>query len=153
MGAWVKFFKDTSPEIGTDLAIEESKASWSRGRQKNITKVQLSDRLSVVTLEVPDTEWYQFDRYHVLFNELGQQKSIRIARVIQARIQNKHVGRHLLYNGDTYFFQIKINGKEKGYIIEKKDVGKWLTVSIADSKISFCFAEKGKLDGHQQVSR
>ena len=153
MGAWVKFFKNASPEIGTDQAIESGRASWSRGSLHDIVKVQLSDKSLSVILVVPDTEWYQFDRYHAYIGEEKRPKATRVARVIQAEVQKKHIGRDLLYNNSTYLFEVKINGEDNGYKITERDVGKWITVSIVGSKISWCLAEKGKFNGYKPISR
>jgi len=148
MGSWVKYFQDASPEIGTDRAIEAGEASWSRGRLHDIVKVQLSNRLLTVIAEVSNTEWHQFDRYHAYIGESEHPESVRVARVVQAKVQKEHVGRDLLYNNNTYLFQVTVNGEGRGYKITEDNVGKWITISITDSKISWCFSEKGKLDGN-----
>ncbi len=147
MGSWVKHFNDGSTEIGSDRAISRGDASWSRGKLDDIAFVQLSSRLLTFLLEIPNTEWHQFDRYTVALD--GVSESSRVARVLQAKVLNEHFNRYLLYNKNTYLVTLGLSDHPSEWQVTKEHIGKWLTATIYSSgKISAGFSEKGKFNAN-----
>lgn len=151
MGAWLKLFSDGSSERGSDGDISEGKASWSRGRLRDIDSVYLSDNRFVCVLQVPNTEWYQYDRYMAPLGVVGKNVSIRTARVIQAKIQPEHVGNkiHSKFNGGVLFVRFSNAGDT---IISQEHVGLWITVYILNNgNIDFTICQRGAFHGDKQI--
>lgn len=153
MDTWIKKFVDDSKEMGTDKLIKEGKASWTKGRQKDIVSVTLSFDNVLATLESSssrDSEWYQFDRYVV---EGGITK--KIFRVLQVLITPREVGQEIkqtmfIYNNINIlglFIEPKFEKNSNWYSIKTSDVGKWLTIVIEKDSFKMLFAEKGKYAG------
>ena len=69
MEGWLKLFTDGTKEYGSDEAIAKHKASWTLGRLDRIKEVILSHNKKTCSLVVPNTSWYQFDRFSVLVSE------------------------------------------------------------------------------------
>lgn len=152
MGLWIKYFYDGTKEIGTDYDIEEGLASWSQGELTNIKGVVLSiDFGTKIFLEVPNTEWHQFDRMSVLVT-YGTTKPKRQYRVIQALIKQEHVGLPLLYHLNSSHVMVSNNTfdvRHKGFMesILPNRVGKWLSVVMQEDKKSIVvFSERGKIN-------
>jgi len=150
-GSWIKFFEDDSKEYGSDLDIQSSKASWSRGRQDKIKEVFLSDGICSLVLTVPNTNWYQFDRYITSLG-IGVNTSFRTYRVIQAEIKSFHVDSYLIgFLSNQFFGWAVLSEKEDKaynycYQIQKTDIGKWVSLSILkEGRISISFTSKGKI--------
>ena len=154
MGAWIKFFADGSKETGTDAAIQDGSASWSRGKLDDIKSVSISDGLNFCTMEVPDTEWHQFDRMMASI-AYGVNRPRRVWRAVQALVKPEHVGLSLY---------CKMNGAYASYVLiresvadENRDdfveritdarVGKWLTAVVSAGKRPYMgFSKRGKIN-------
>lgn len=151
MGSWVKIFKDQTKEHGSDKDIELKKASWSKGRLDNIISVQLFEKSVCCVLSVPNTEWYQYDRYMASLS-VGSQ-SFRSARVVQAKITPSHVGKYISSSYAPGALLIEINTKSKnGILVKAKDVNLWLTAYIlVNKKIGLTVCEKGAFNGDKQI--
>lgn len=152
VGSWVKIFDDGSLEHGHDCLIKEHKASWSRGRLSGIKEVFLSDGLLAATLEVPDTEWHQFDRYMAFM--MNESESIRKGRFVQAKILPEHVGMYLCYNNqDIRLVWASVKDKPIGpncRLVTPDDVGQWLTIKVSHREQPIVFlAERGSRSGKQ----
>ena len=148
MGYWTKHFLNGSKETGTDRAINNKEASWSRGKLESIQEVVLSDHLIIATLFVPNTSWYQYDRYE-FYSGTGETK--RVARIIQAEITSDHLGlffacvkNHLgMYYASLEDFVIEdsIFCKE----ILDKDIGLWATIKLRHNNLPLVTIDgKGK---------
>lgn len=151
-GSWVKIFSDGSSEEGHDFLIDKGEASWSRGKLSDIREVFLSAGLSASVLEVPNTEWYQFDRYMAFM--MNESKPVRKARYVQAKILPEHVGMYLCYNNrDIRLVWASVKGTSSGSNcrpIVSKDVGQWLTVRVSHREQPAVFlAERGSRSGKQ----
>lgn len=149
-GSWIKVFADKTTEQGHDYLIDQKKASWTQGRQDNIKEVFLSEGLIAVTLEVPETVWYQYDRYSVILSENPYPK--RIARFIQAQISKRHIGQYLCYNNkDIHLVWATVKPKMVGdrYKIISTDINKWITAEISSSKVKLFIGEKSSRNGKQ----
>jgi hypothetical protein len=152
MGAWVKVFKDFTTEGGSDLEISKGRASWSKGRLKNIIRVFISEKLSSATLELPDTQWHQFDRMACI-----EGQTIRLFRVIQAKILEHHKGSYLCYANDknskkTYFSWCYLSDEPKSQnslLIESSHIGKWISIQVSsnDSPVFFLADRSGEFNG------
>lgn len=152
MGLWIKYFYDGTKEIGTDYDIQEGLASWSQGELTNIKGVVLSlDADNKIFLEVPNTEWYQFDRMSALMT-YGKTKSKRQYRVIQALIKQEHIGSSLFYNIPKSHILVSDNASsvESKFLIEEISsdrTGKWLSVIVEeDKKPVIVFSKRGKIN-------
>jgi hypothetical protein len=150
-GSWIKIFKDKSKEYGSDLDIINKNASWSAGKQRDIAEVFLSDGVCSLSFSVPDTEWFQFDRY-LAYLSFGTNSSVRTHRVVQAKIKENHIDCFLAASlKDTYFCwavldKDKDNEHDYIYQIKENDIGKWITISLVNRKsVSVSFATKGKM--------
>jgi hypothetical protein len=162
MGTWIKLFNDGLSEVGSDSDIDQNKASWSRGRLDNIYSVQITERILDGELRVPDTEWHQFDRFEVSVGTSGTTSGKRIARVIQAKIQDCHMGMFICYNIDNSKFLWasiesclpKSEGTQRAIKITDAYLGQWLSLRIsANRKSEIYIGERGKLNGNKQVFR
>jgi len=154
MGAWVKLFKDGSSEHGSDLDIKEGKASWSRGLLDNIVSVHLSDKMYCCALNVPNTEWYQYDRYMATLGAVGNNMSSRTARVIQAKVQPEHVGKKICLTIFPYTTIATFCNDilKDGILISQEHVGLWVTMYIlTNNKIGITMSKKGAFHGDEQV--
>lgn len=146
MGAWVKLFSDGTQEIGTDDDVNSGIASWSKGRLTDIREVQLTNIVTLASLSVPDTNWYQFDRYTF---DIIENHAKRIFRVIQAEIQNKHVG--MWFNqswAGKYMFWASVNGNdptaELSMCIPPDLIGSWATIVLHEFAPPFAiFTKRG----------
>jgi len=153
MGAWVKFFKDRTTERGSDLDIEEKKASWSKGRLDDIISVQISQRTLCGVMSIPDTEWHQYDRYMASLS-VGPQQSFRSARVIQAKVNTKHLGKNIIITNSTGIISIELtNQSTKDTMpIKSEHVGLWITLYIlANGETGITFCERGAFNGDKQI--
>lgn len=152
IGSWIKVFTNKTSERGYDYLIDNKKASWSKGSLENIKEVFLSDGIVAGTLEIPNTSWHQFDRFSFRLNE--DNHPTRKARFVQALIQEEHVGSYLCYNNnDIWIVWVSLKNKKNNsniYIIQSSDVGKWITLKIANAQEPMIFlSEKGALNGKQ----
>lgn len=150
-GVWIKSFNNGSIEIGSDFLIAEGKASWSKGQLHNIKEVFLSEGINAVTLEISNTEWYQFDRYKAF---LAEKQTYRISRYLQAKITKEHIGFYLCYNNeDIHLCWGCLRNRPIGtfcYKITSQDVDKWITVQLSlSNKPSIVLCKKGSIDGEQ----
>lgn len=150
MDAWIKYFNDGSVEIGSDDLIKEKKASWTNGKLSNISKVSISGFSKNAILDIPNTEWFQFDKYLL---HLEDSSPFRIARIIQAQIKEPFINQYLCYNknkSDLFYLsnkRIKFSKK-----IEKDMLGKWISIVILDNKIdSFIVPNKGSLNAAKSI--
>jgi hypothetical protein len=157
MGAWIKVFNDGSTENGLDSDIEAKKASWSKGRLSDISKVQIYEKMIECVLSVQETNWHQFDRYTADISSVGTVKSKRIGRVIQAEIKQQHVGMYLCYNIEDHRFlwanvtnYASKQDSQKVIRITSNLVGQWISLCISSSKNgTLWIGERGKFNGHK----
>ena len=154
-GSWIKFFVDDTKEIGHDLDIENGQASWSKGCLDEIKQVNLSFGMRSTHLVVPNTEWFQFDRFICLLSPEGTHTPTRIARAVQAKITSEHLGKCLSHSKDSgHLFWVEVGeheGKEdmSCIMISKRHVNRWLTIVIPYNDYPYMsFAPKGKLGSH-----
>lgn len=144
---WIKYFKDGTSEPGFDNLINENKASWSKGRLKDINVVSLKGNNYNCALEVPNTEWHQFDRF---LNIMGSNQSLRILRVIQAKITKDHIGMYFCSNNtesnnNYYYLSKEITGS--CFQITEELVDQWITFigNEKTGKFSFVVVNKGQV--------
>jgi len=152
MGAWIKFFKDGPSEHGSDIDINNGKASWSRGRLNNITFVQLFEDRTCLNMNVPNTSWHQYDRFVAPLGEYGKNVSARIARVVQAEIKSCHVGLSAQYICINHTAFINLQDSSDGRVITSKDIGLWITGYIlynGETGLEIC--EKGAFNGDKFI--
>lgn len=147
MGMWIKHFIDGTSELGTDNDIKNKEASWTKGRLKDIKSVELSNKIVLANLSVPDSEWHHFDHF-VVNPELENPVSIRVLRVIQAKIQKEHIGMFVnsLVSGKfNFYFSIENEDSNNSIIITDELVDKWATVVLPERGYpQFIFSDKGK---------
>lgn len=154
MNTWKKIFIDGSEELGSDQAIQEGKASWSKGRLDDIETCHLSTESCHVSLTLPGTEWHQFDRMEVPVC-IGAQDPTRRQRVLQAKITDAHVGHYVQENiqgfGNTlrnYLFVDDIPAKtfkNQNFIeIEEHYIGSWFTLILDAYGVHLLVGEKGQ---------
>jgi hypothetical protein len=156
-GGWIKRLYDNQEEYGFDDLIKSKKASWSKGKQSNIESVILFNKNSCIRyrLSVPNTEWYQFDRFCNIFNSSGDPIIKRMARVVQAKIQVEHIAMNLKKhktkttdNKIEYFFFLESlkPGLEGDSILTQQAVGKWLSlILLPDNSHAVELSERGKV--------
>jgi hypothetical protein len=159
MSTWMKIFTDGTREPGSDIDIDTGRASWSRGKLENIESCVLTGFGSQISLEIPNTDWHQFDRMEVPV-ATGKHESIRRGRVLQAQIKVEHVGCFIqeLYTGRYLdkgdpvrkrWFSIleeleASSPVNSDYIeIRPKHLDKWFTVMLDDVGIHISFSDKG----------
>jgi hypothetical protein len=151
MEAWEKFFKDGTTEIGSDEAIENQLASWSRGRLDDIISVSIFNDNCGVSIAFPDTNWHQFDRFIAFLGDSGQQQN-RIARIIQAEIKQNHVGKYIIIKDTTSMSMIELQDEKADFKIVDFHVSKWLTaVLYIDNRIGIYISDRGRFYEHHQI--
>jgi hypothetical protein len=162
MGTWIKLFSDGPSEVGCDSEIEKGNASWSRGRLDSISGVQITEGTIDGELRIPNTEWHQFDRYESSLGGIGVSPIKRVARIIQAKIQEHHLGMFLCYNIDDSKFLWasvesclpKSEGIQRAIKITDTYLDHWLSLCIcANRKYELYIGERGKFNGNKQVFR
>lgn len=152
--SWIKFFYDGTKEEGTDQGISSGEASWSKGRLSDIKEVSLSADDRVVLLRAPKAEWHQFDKFAVRV-AVGKHQPARTHRVLQARIAPEYVGGRVYFSltgkNNIAVCELKLMRepvrRDVLFVIERKHIGKWLTV-VLESSSRLCRAgifEKGKI--------
>jgi hypothetical protein len=150
-GCWIKTFIDGTKEAHYDTPLLE-KSSWSQGRLSYIKEVFIKEGILGFTLEIPNTEYHQYDRYSV---ELISTRptTVRKARYLQALITEEHVGFYLCYNNNsTYTSWASLQKKPKGqsyYRIQNQDVGKWITFCLSNCTSKLFLCGKDDLNGEQ----
>ena len=157
-GKWIKHFTDGSTEEGSDHNIAFGNASWTRGRLEDISKVELTNGAYNAILEVPKTEWLQFDRLQAMATIGKNILPTRQYRVIQALIKPEHVGSYLLVGqsriGKTFFWKLAktldssiTNDSYRNIIkdaIGPADVDKWFSVVVySDHPPIYLLSERG----------
>ena len=152
-GCWIKIFDDNTKEHGSDSDIQAGKASWSQGRLNNIKEVLLFDNGFMIELSIPNTDWYQFDRYLAAV-AIGKNVPERTHRVIQAEIKKHHVGNLLVgsIKNHTLFCYLINKDDKKEYDfkvqIEEQHISKWISVVLSKHKRKMpivLFGDKGKI--------
>jgi putative ribosome biogenesis GTPase RsgA len=146
LGSWVKLFCDGTKEFGSDFLIRCKKASWSRGRLTDIQSVFVEEGGVASCLTVPNTEWHQFDRYLVILESSGKQRSTLFAKVIQAKVTEEHVGKYISSSKIDSVVYFSVEEKKSGIMITSEDVDKWLTVAIKNKSINVFLGSKGQFD-------
>jgi hypothetical protein len=155
MGAWVKVFKDGTSERGSDLDIINKKASWSKGRLKNIVSVSLFDKNKCCVLSVSETDWYQYDRYMAMLGGTGENMATRVARIVQARLQNKHLGKKIQIVKSIGITVVDLSDNiDSNFVISKEHIGQWITIYLlVNGKSGVIISEKGAFNGDEQIFR
>lgn len=158
MGKWIKRFIDGTEEHGTDRAIKEGRASWSKGKLKYMVGCRLMGFMCVADIHLDETEWHQFDKFIV---PLGytQYPSLRTHRAVQAKIRPKHIGSFIKivrsgdFNEGISCFLIPELPDMEDLIdsipvyteIMPEHLDKWFTVFIDKLGIHYLFADKGAI--------
>ena len=153
-GTWLKFFNDGTLERGSDVDIDKGLASWSKGRQDNIKSVHLEHNFNTCCLSLPNTQWYQYDRYMAMLGQAGNNVSKRTGRVIQAQIKQEHVGKTLssMVSKGITVANLDDTPSENGILISQKHVGLWVTMYIlVNNQIGITICEKGAFYGDKQI--
>lgn len=153
MSMWVKHFIDGTKEIGTDSDIQKKEASWSRGRLENISYVEISNKIVLASLSVPNTEWHHFDHF-IVGVDLGKPSSQRVLRVIQAKIKDEHVGNLILPKWyGSYYFSVtieKLNINKECIPITKDMRDKWITIVFPERGApKYLITERGRFNEYK----
>lgn len=153
MGGWVKIFNDATTQSGSDLDIAKGESSWSKGPLSNIKEVFLYDGLMASVLEVPDTDWYQFNRYTIILNT---ESPSLVVRCVQAEVKKAHVGKYLCYNNsNSRLVWAKVSATPVGsqiYRLQESDIGRWITIILAVNKSpELYWCPRGNIRGSQQI--
>ena len=154
MGVWIKLFEDGSSEHGSDRDIVDGKASWSRGRLVGIQSVYINDKRNACVLRMPKTEWHQYDRYLSMISPGEGQRSIRSARVVQAKIKKHHVGKSIRVANHGRSLTVELTDKNlSSYIfITKDNIGSWVTMyTLVNGIAGVEISERGAFNGDKQV--
>jgi len=161
MSAWTKYFIDGTTEKGNDIDITRRKASWSKGRLKDIVGVMLHspsapNMNNICRVFFPDSEWHQFDNMIVPVS-VGTHIPQRISRTVQVKIKTEHIGGYILerindsslVDNRSYRYYKEINNEEAHAFIkiESKYLNKWFTITISDTDYSIGFYDKGQING------
>jgi hypothetical protein len=155
-GGWIKTFYDGKKEYGFDDLIKTHKSSWSKGQLHNIEEVTITNDQSCSSyiLAVPNTEWHQFDRFYTILNGSSQSLTYRAARVIQAKINNFHIGMNLSLhkmeesNNIESFYYLEHLREGCGYdnIITKSAMDKWLSlILLPNDTVAVQLTQKGQV--------
>jgi hypothetical protein len=152
MGLWIKFFTDKTNEYGTDELIKNKKASWSKGKFENIKHCRISVFDSLIDIEIPNTEWHQFDKFIAVLGE-GTYKSVRTHMVLQAKIKSEHIGKFIsinYYTGDICdAFECKLTNEaipsSTCIQIEESHCNKWFTGIIDKEGPYVSISDKGSI--------
>jgi len=153
-GSWLKLFNDGTSERGSDVAIKKGLASWSKGRQDDIKSVHLEHNFNTCCLSVPNTHWYQYDRFMAMFGKTGSDVSQRVGRVIQAQITQEHVGKTLscMVSKGITVANLDDTPSENGILISQEHVNLWVTMYIlVNNQIGITICERGAFYGDKQI--
>lgn len=152
VSAWTKIFEDGTKEYGTDYRISTGSASWTRGQLNNIVEVQLSNRIMLASLSVPNTSWHQFDHFIVVL-DLDTSKPKRICRVVQAEIKEHHKDMFLIkdcYNKYSFSIVVTSTKNTESIQITEEMIGKWITLVIYETGEPYMnLSEKGNFYGNK----
>jgi len=154
MGAWLKLFEDGTSERGSDADISKGKSSWSQGCLNNIKSVQIFERRHCCVLNMPNTNWHQYDRYIAPLDNMGNNASVRIARVMQAEIKPEHIGKNVfvIKSIRTIIANLCSNVSENGILISQEHVGLWVTMYILiNGQLGILISERGAFHGDKQI--
>jgi hypothetical protein len=144
---WVKTFSDNTQEVGIDSLVNSRNASWSSGRLDDLTEVELSLYPRVITVKIDETEYHQFDRYNANLGDGNKIVPTRIARILQVKITDNHLGKYLLYNiirNNAYLITSSIQTKDS-FLVTKDLIDKWATVILTKQGFFFQIGLKGKV--------
>lgn len=151
---WIKYLTNKRFEVGSEELIKEGKASWSRGNLTDINKVALYGFNKAICMDIPYTDWHQFDRYITDFSS-DQSSPILIYRVIQAQIQKSHLNNYICYNINKNAPNLIFLCNQKIGTLNKKIsedyTNKWLTCLISEKEIKILLANKGTLNDYKSV--
>lgn len=157
-GGWIKKFYDNQEEYGFDSLVKSKKSSWSKGRLHDIESVFLFNKecLTRYALSIPNTEWHQFDRFCCISNSDNEPVVRRMARVVQAKINQEHIlmnlsKRSLFVSNSkqlTFFFFLESleSGLKGDNILTQQAVGQWLSlILLPDNSHAVQLSERGKI--------
>ena len=151
---WVKYLTNNRFEVGSDNLIKEGKASWSRGNQTDIKKVVLYGFDKGISLDVPSTNWYQFDRFITDFSS-NSNPSLLVYRAIQAQLTEYHLNNYICYNINKNTPNLLfVSNTKKGVLntkILEEYINKWLTCLIYKEEIKIIITDKGTLNDYKSV--
>jgi hypothetical protein len=147
---WTKTFSDSTQETGTDPLIDSGFASWTNGRLEDLIEVSLSFFPRIITTKIP-SEYHQFDRFLAEIDVGNRILPVRVARVLQAKITNDHLGQHLLYNiiRNNAYLLITSQPTQTSIPITKDLIDKWATVVLTKKGFFFDFCPKGRIKWEQ----
>lgn len=153
MSGWVKHFTDETKEYGIDRYIAQGKASWTKGRLSDIKQVEIITLNNNSILSVPNTEWFQFDRFEITMDSY-KPEPVRTHRAVQALLKSFHGEMLLGYNKNARCHEWHIidykTAKLGSYQFVKHMrphcVGKWITVVSPKNNVPYIkFGSKGIL--------
>jgi hypothetical protein len=155
MGTWIKTFTDGSIECGSDRDIKKRKASWTQGRLTDIEAVKIFEKNLCGVLNIPNTEWHQYDRYMASILSPNPQ-SYRTARVIQAKITPEHIGKYInpIQLAGIVLVDLDDKPNNDNILITKDYVDSWITFYIlCNGKTGIVICQKGAFNGDNQILR
>ena len=145
MDSWIKYFSDSSTEIGSDFLIQNKQASWSKGRLDSIIKVQIISNNYTVEL-CGSGNWWQSDDFIAKIH----QQPIRIRRRIQKQIFDTDcfIVADIKPEGTAISVCdiLNIADSKKFYKIPRSYVGCWCVVEINEQTLkTCCYLSKEKI--------
>lgn len=131
---WTKFFIDGGIEPGTDLLIEQGKASWRSGRLHDIVAVNIRENFYDYTLiTTGDSEWWQGNEYHARYSTSNVSDPGKLVRrFTQFRIKEHHIGKHILLIPQLRKYKIILRDNPQGSLFQltPKNIDQWLTMEV-----------------------
>lgn len=131
---WIKYFADGEIEIGSDILIDQGKASWRNGRLNDITSVEIIENEKTYSLtSIYASKWWQGDDYYASYS--GPNKAVPgklVRRFVQFKIEQGNIGKHivLIKLPTGYKIVLRDNAQNSLFQILPEHLGMWLTLSI-----------------------
>jgi hypothetical protein len=102
---------------------------------------------------MPNTEWHQYDRY-VAIMDPGEQKTIRSARVIQAKIKKHHIGKSIRVanHGRSLIAELTDRYLNNYILLTDNHLGSWVTMyTLINGNADVIISERGAFYGDKQI--
>lgn len=133
MNGWVKYFLDSTVEIGTDNDVRLKKASWSRGRLSDMTGAKILFNNKGFLLQGIGSYWQSDDLDAKIFDKTS---SLAVRR-LQKQIDKDDMWIYVTMTDTGKKFTVQ-NARQdpyslppanaQTYAVTKDLVGKWLTL-------------------------
>ena len=140
MSYWIKQFADGSMEQGTDEDVMRGRASWTKGRLKDMSCAIL--HFCGTIIKVAGSHIWQKDQF---VSGIGPYPPTRIARSLGVQITEREVGQcAYLEDAGSHVYTLAFAPMAKGKHVRltKDDINSWVVIKISQSGTVGLFIEE-----------